>query len=48
MCLNEAYTRIRVRVGKHLSDMFRTEKGLKQREDLSPFLMNIALQCRFR
>jgi len=40
MCLNESDRR--VRVGKHLSNMFRTENGLKQGDALSPFLFNFA------
>jgi hypothetical protein len=42
MCLNEMYSR--VRVGKHLSDMFPVRNGLKQRDDLSPLLFNFALE----
>jgi hypothetical protein len=34
MCLNETYSR--VRVGRHLCDMFRVRNGLKQGEALSP------------
>jgi len=32
MCLNETYSR--VRVGKHLSDMFPTKNGLQQEDTL--------------
>jgi hypothetical protein len=35
MCLNGTYSR--VQVGKNLSDMFRIEKRLKYRNNLSPF-----------
>jgi len=40
MCLNESYRK--VRVGKHLPDMFRTENGLKQGDALSPLLFYFA------
>jgi hypothetical protein len=36
MCLSEPYSR--VRVGKHLSDMFPVKNGLKQGDALSPLL----------
>jgi hypothetical protein len=39
--LNETYSR--VRVGKHLSDMFPIKNGLKQGGVLSPLLFNYAL-----
>jgi len=42
MCLNETYSR--VRVGKHLSDMFPIKNGLKQEYNLSPLLFNFALE----
>jgi len=41
MCPNETY--YRVRVGKHLSDMFGIRNGLKQGDALSPLLFNFAL-----
>jgi len=41
MCLNKTYSRIRV--GKHLSDMFPIRNGLKQGDALSPLLFNFAL-----
>jgi hypothetical protein len=41
MCLNE--TCGRVRVGKHLSDMFPITNGLKQQDALSPLTVNYAL-----
>jgi len=40
MCLIETYSR--VRVGKHLSDMFPIRNGLKQGDSLS--LFNFALE----
>jgi hypothetical protein len=46
MCLNEAYSR--VRVGKHLSGMFRTKNGLKKGYALSLLLFNFALQYAIR
>ena len=42
MCLRETYSR--VRVGKHLSDMFPIRNGLKQHNGLSPLLFNFALE----
>jgi hypothetical protein len=41
-CPYETYSR--VRVGKHLFDMFSIEKGLKKEDALSPLLFNFALQ----
>ena len=46
MFLNEPYSR--VRVAKHLSDMFLIKKGLKQGDALSPLLFNFALECAIR
>jgi hypothetical protein len=46
MCLNELYSR--VRVGKHLSDIFPTRSGLKQGDALSPLLLNFALEDAIR
>ena len=46
MCLNETYSR--VRVGKHLSDMFSIRNGLKQGDGLSPLLFNFALEYAIR
>jgi len=40
MCMNETFSR--VRVGKHLSDMFPVRNGLKQGDALSPLLFNFA------
>jgi hypothetical protein len=34
MCLNETYSK--VRIGKHLSDSFPIQNGLKPGDDLSP------------
>jgi hypothetical protein len=41
MCLNETYSK--VHIGKHLSDSFPIQNGLKQ-DDLSPLLFNFALE----
>jgi hypothetical protein len=38
MCLNETYSK--VRIGKHLSDSFPIQNGLKQGDALSPLLFN--------
>jgi hypothetical protein len=46
MCLSETYSR--VHIGKNLSDMFTVQKGLKQRDALSPLLFNFALECAIR
>jgi hypothetical protein len=46
MCLNETYSR--VRIGKHLSDIFPIKYGLKQGEDLSPLLFNFAFEYAIR
>jgi hypothetical protein len=46
MCLNETYSR--VRIGKHLSDMFPIRNGLKQGDALSPLLFNFALEYATR
>ena len=43
--LTETYSR--VRLGKHLSDMFPIKKGLKHGEVLSQFLLNFALDYAF-
>jgi hypothetical protein len=42
MCLNE------VRIGKHLSDSFPIQNGLKQGDALSPLLFNFALEYAIR
>ena len=44
--LNETYSR--VRVGKHLSDIFPIRSGLKQGDALSPLLFNFALEYAIR
>jgi hypothetical protein len=46
MCLNETYSK--VRVGKHLSDKFPIQNGLKQEDALSPLLFNFALVYAIR
>jgi hypothetical protein len=46
MCLNE--TSFKVRIGKHLSANFPMQNGLKQRDALSPFLFNFALEYAIR
>jgi len=38
----------RVRVGKHLSDMFPIRNGLKQGDALTPLLFNFALEYAIR
>jgi hypothetical protein len=42
LCLNETYSR--VDIGKHLSDIFHIQNGLKQGDALSPLLFNFALE----
>ncbi|PSN43800.1 hypothetical protein C0J52_15500 [Blattella germanica] len=42
MCLNG--TKIRVRVGKQVSDLFEIHNGLKQGDALSPLLFNFVLE----
>jgi hypothetical protein len=46
MCLNETYSKIRL--GKHLSDSFRIQKGLKQGDALSTQLFDFALEYVIR
>jgi hypothetical protein len=46
MCLNATYSKIRI--GKHLSDSFPIQNGLKQRDALSPLLFNFALEYAVR
>jgi hypothetical protein len=46
MCLNETYSK--VRIGKHLSDGFPIQNGLKQGDALSPLLFNFALEYAIR
>jgi hypothetical protein len=38
----------KVRIGKHLSDSFPIENGLKQGDALSPLLFNFALEYAIR
>jgi hypothetical protein len=45
MCLNEMYSK--VHIGKHLSDSFSVQNGLKQ-DALSPLLFNFALEYAFK
>jgi hypothetical protein len=46
MCLNETYSKDRM--GKHLSDSFPIQNGLKQGDTLSPLLFNFALEYVIR
>jgi hypothetical protein len=46
MCLNETYSK--VRIGKHLSNSFPIQNGLKQGDALSPLLFNFALEYATR
>jgi sorting nexin-29 len=46
MCLNETYSKFRI--GKHLSDSFPIQNGLKQGDALSPLLFNFALEYAIR
>ena len=46
MCLNETYSR--VRVGRHLSDMFPIKNSLKLGDALSQLLFNFVLKCAIR
>jgi hypothetical protein len=46
MCLNETYSK--VHIGKHLSDSFPIQNGLKQGDALSPLLFNFALDYAVR
>jgi hypothetical protein len=39
MCLNEAHNK--VRTGKHFSDTFAVQNGLKQGDALSPFFSTL-------
>jgi hypothetical protein len=42
MCLNDTYSK--VRIGKHLSDNFPIQNGLKQGDALSPLFFNFSLK----
>jgi uncharacterized alkaline shock family protein YloU len=46
MCLNETYSK--VCIGKHLSDSFSIQNGLKQGDALSSLLFNFALEYAIR
>jgi hypothetical protein len=46
MCLNETYSK--VRIGKHFSDSFPIQKGLKQGDALTTLLFNFALEYATR
>jgi hypothetical protein len=46
MCLSETYNK--VIIGKHLSDNFPIQNGLKQGDALSPLLLNFALEYSIR
>jgi hypothetical protein len=46
MCLNETYSK--VCMGKHLSDAFSIQNGLKQGDALSPLLFLFALEYVIR
>jgi hypothetical protein len=46
MCSNETYDK--VCIGKHLSDSFPIQNGLKQGDTLLPLLINFALEYAIR
>jgi hypothetical protein len=46
MCLNKTYSK--VRVGKHMSDTFPIQNGLKQGDALLPLLFSFALEYAIR
>jgi hypothetical protein len=46
MCLNETYNK--VHIGKHFSDTFPIQNGLKQGDTLSPLLFTFALEYAIR
>jgi hypothetical protein len=46
MCLNGTYSK--VRIGKHFSDNFPIQNGLKQGDALSPLPINFALEYAIR
>jgi hypothetical protein len=46
MCLNETYNN--VRIGKHLSDTFLIQNGVKQGDALTPLLFNFSLEYAIR
>jgi hypothetical protein len=45
-CLHETYSKDRI--GKHLSDSFPIQNGLKQGDALSPLLFNFAVEHAIR
>jgi hypothetical protein len=45
-CLNETYSK--VLIGKHLSDSFPIQNGLKEGDALSPLIFNFALEYAIR
>jgi hypothetical protein len=46
MCLNKTYSK--VSIGKHMSDSFPVQNGLKQGDALPPLLVNFALEYAIR
>jgi hypothetical protein len=46
ICLNETYSKIHK--GKHMSDNFPIQNGIKQGDALSPLLINFALKYAIR
>jgi hypothetical protein len=46
ICLNETYSK--VHIGKHLSDSFPIQNGLKRGDALSPLLFNFTLEYAIR
>jgi hypothetical protein len=46
MCINETYSN--VSIGKHLSDSFCIQNGLKQEDAIAPLLFNFALEYAIR
>jgi hypothetical protein len=46
MCYKETYSKLRI--GKHLSDNFPIQNGLKQGDALSPLLFIFTLECAIR
>jgi hypothetical protein len=46
MCLNATYSK--VHIGKHLSDSFLIQNGLKQGDALTSLFLNFALEHAFR
>jgi hypothetical protein len=46
LCLNVTYSK--VCIGKHLSDSFPNQNGLKQLDAISPLLFNFALEYAIR